>query len=61
VLIWFGLVAIRVGLDVAGHHLGSDLAVSTGGILVVLAVNRVVAALVVSARQRRRPLAMAGK
>jgi hypothetical protein len=61
VAIWFGLVVIRVGLDVAGHRMGSDLAVSTGTILVVLAVNRLTAALVVSARQQRRPLAMAGK
>jgi hypothetical protein len=61
VAIWFGLIVIRVGLDVAGHRMGSDLAVSTGTILVILAVNRLTAALVVSARQHRRPLAMAGK
>ena len=61
VAIWFGLVVIRVGLDVAGHRMGSDLAVSTGTILVIVAVNRIIAALVVSARQQRRPLAMAGK
>jgi hypothetical protein len=60
-LIWFGLIAVRVGLDVVGRHLGSALAVSTGAILVVLAVNRVTAALVVSARQHRRPPAWAGK
>jgi hypothetical protein len=61
VAIWSGLVVIRVGLDVIGHKMGSDLAVATGTILVVLAVNRIVAALVISARQQRRPLAMAGK
>jgi hypothetical protein len=61
VAIWSGLVVIRVGLDVAGRRMGSDLAVSTGSILVVLAVNRITAALVVSARQHRRPLVMAGK
>ena len=61
VAIFFGLVVIRVGLDVAGHRMGSDLAVSTGVILLVLGVNRLTAALVVSARQHRRPLAMAGK
>jgi len=59
--IWLGLVVVRVGLDVLGHRLGSDLAVSTGTILVILAVNRVSAALVVSARQHRHPLAVAGK
>jgi len=61
VVIWLGLVAIRVGLDVIGHRMGSDLAVSTGTILVILAVNRVSAALVVSARHHHRPLAVAGK
>jgi drug/metabolite transporter (DMT)-like permease len=61
VAIWFGLMVIRVGLDVAGHRMGSELAVSTGVILLILGVNRLTAALVVSARQHRRPLAMAGK
>jgi hypothetical protein len=61
VAIWFGLVVIRVGLDVAGHKLGSDLGVSTGTILLVLAINRVTSALVLSARQRGGQLAMAGK
>jgi hypothetical protein len=61
VAIWLGLIVIRVGIDVAGHRMGSDLAVSTGTILVVLAVNRLTAALVVSARQHRRPLVMTGK
>ena len=59
--IWLGLVIVRVGLDLAGHRMGSALAVSTGTILVMLAVNRVTAALVVSARQHRRPPAWAGK
>ena len=61
VAIWFGLVAIRVGLDVAGHRMGAGLAVSTGTILVILAVNRIVAALVISARQQRRSPLLAGK
>lgn len=61
IAIWFGLVVIRVGLDVAGHHFGSELAVNTGALLLTLAVNRVAAALVLSARQQRTPLAMAGK
>lgn len=59
--IWLGLFVVRVGLDVIGHRMGSELAVSTGTILVILAVNRVASALVVSARQHRHPLAMAGK
>jgi hypothetical protein len=61
VAIWFGLVAIRVALDVAGHRMGSDLAVSTGSILLVLALNRGANALVLSARQPRRAYAMAGR
>jgi hypothetical protein len=61
VAIWSGLVVVRIGLDVAGHRMGSALAVSTGVILAVLAVNRLTAALVVSARQHRRLLAVAGK
>jgi hypothetical protein len=59
--IWVALVAVRVGLDVAGHALGSDLAVSTGSILLVLAVNRFANAAVLSARQNRRGYALAGK
>jgi hypothetical protein len=61
VAIWLGLIVIRVGLDVAGHRLGSDIAVSTGSILLVLALNRVASALVVSARLPRRSLAAAGR
>jgi hypothetical protein len=60
IAIWIGLIAVRVVLDVAGHRMGSDLAVSTGSILLVLAVNRATSALVVSARQPRRVFAMAG-
>lgn len=60
--IWLGLVAVRVALDVAGHRMGSVLAVSAGTILLVLALNRAASALVVSARQPRgRSFAMAGK
>jgi hypothetical protein len=59
--IWVVLIAIRVALDVAGHRMGSDIGVSTGSILLVLALNRLASALVVSARQPHRELAMAGK
>lgn len=61
VAIWAVLILIRAGLDIAGHRMGSELAVSTGSILLVVAVNRVTAALVVSARQQRRAFAVAGK
>ena len=59
--IWFGLVLVRVALDVAGHRLGSDLAVSTGTILLVLALNRAASAIVVSARRPHRTLTTAGR
>ncbi|WP_433378887.1 hypothetical protein ACQPZX_12490 [Actinoplanes sp. CA-142083] len=59
--IWIGLIAVRVVLDVAGHRMGSVLAVSTGTILLVLALNRAASALVVSARQPRRTPQMAGR
>jgi len=59
--IWIGLIVVRVVLDVAGHRMGSDLAVSTGTILLVLALNRAAGALVVSARQARRGYALAGR
>jgi hypothetical protein len=59
--IWAGLIAVRVALDVAGHRMGSDLAISTGTIMLVLALNRAASALVVTVRQPRRQFAMAGK
>ncbi|GAA0584479.1 hypothetical protein GCM10010172_81820 [Paractinoplanes ferrugineus] len=61
VAIWAGLIAIRVVIDVAGHRMGSDLAVSTGSILLVLALNRAAGALVVSARRPRGEYALAGR
>lgn len=61
IAIWAGLVAVRVALEVAGHRMGSGLAFSAGSILLVLALNRAASALVISARQPRRLLAMAGR
>jgi hypothetical protein len=61
VAIWVGLIVIRVGLDVAGHRMGSELAVSTGSILLVLAVNRAANAAVILARRQRRAFTMAGQ
>jgi hypothetical protein len=59
--IWVVLIAIRVALDVAGHRMGSAVAVSTGTILLVLALNRAASALVLTARQPRRTFATAGR
>jgi hypothetical protein len=61
IALWIGLIAIRVVIDVAGHRMGSDLAVSTGSILLMLALNRAASALVISARQSRGAYALAGK
>jgi hypothetical protein len=61
VAVWFALILVRVVLDVIGHRMGSDLAISTGSILLVLAINRSANALVLSARQPHRGFATAGK
>jgi len=61
VAVWVGLILVRVVLDVIGHRMGSEMAISTGGILVVLAINRAANALVLTARQPRRSYAVAGK
>jgi len=61
IAVWFGLILVRVVLDVIGHRMGSDLAISTGSILLVLAINRAANALVLSARQPRGAYVVAGK
>ncbi|MEV4347669.1 hypothetical protein AB0J83_24705 [Actinoplanes sp. NPDC049596] len=59
--IWLGLIAARVVIDVIGARLGSEMAVATGAILLVLALNRIAGALVISARLSHRSPAMAGR
>jgi hypothetical protein len=59
--IWIGLVAVRVTLDVVGHRMGSAVAVSTGSILLFLALNRAASAFVISARQPRGATRVAGR
>jgi hypothetical protein len=49
---------VRVALAAIGHRLGSGLAVSTGSILLFLAINRLGRALVLSAHS---DLAAAGR
>lgn len=51
--LWLLLVAVRIGLDVVGGHLGAHLLTSTGAILLVLALNRAARALVVDQRVPR--------
>ena len=40
VLLWIVMIAVRIGLEAAGTHLGSAAGASTGVILLVLAANR---------------------
>ncbi len=48
--LWPVLIAVRVGLDVAGGFLGAHLLTATGVILLTVAVNRAARALVLDAR-----------
>ncbi|WP_416393932.1 MULTISPECIES: hypothetical protein [unclassified Curtobacterium] len=59
--LWIVLIAVRIGLDVLGAHLGAHLLTSTGTILLVLALNRAARALVIDGRiprGDRRPSGM---
>ncbi|MGN8049320.1 hypothetical protein ACTJKO_06480 [Curtobacterium sp. 22159] len=49
-VLWIVLLAVRVGLDVLGGHLGAHLLTSTGTILLVLALNRAARAVVLDQR-----------
>jgi hypothetical protein len=49
-VLWIVLLAVRVGLDVLGGHLGAHLLTSTGTILLVLALNRAARAVVLDGR-----------
>lgn len=53
-LLWILLIAVRVGLGFWGHAMGSALADSSGVILLVVAVNRVLRTLVFSLRHDRQ-------
>lgn len=48
--LWVVLIAIRVGLDVAGSALGAHLLTATGVILLTVAANRAASALVIDSR-----------
>lgn len=41
VLLWVVMIAVRIGLEIFGQHLGDAAGASTGIILLVLAANRV--------------------
>ncbi|MBM6622028.1 hypothetical protein JTF08_10435 [Micrococcaceae bacterium RIT802] len=57
--LWIGLIAVRIVLDVGSHQLGYELVSATGMIFIVVAVNRAVRALVISARLEHRTPAVA--
>ncbi|MFZ7087319.1 hypothetical protein [Curtobacterium sp. RRHDQ10] len=49
-VLWIALIAVRIGMDVLGAHLGAHLLSSTGMILLMIAVNRAARALVLDRR-----------
>lgn len=53
VLLWVALIAVRIGLASWGHSLGSSLAESPAVILLVVAANRAMNALVFGLRHSR--------
>ena len=56
--LWFVLIAVRVGLDVLGGHMGAHLLTSTGAVLLMLAINRAARALVLDQRIPNRASGM---
>jgi hypothetical protein len=57
--LWIGLVAVRVAFDALGAALGAHLLTQTGMILLLIAVSRGTAALVIRAREPRAALGSA--
>ena len=53
IVLWVVLIAVRIGLAVLGHSMGSALAESSGVILLVVAVNRMVRTFILSVRHDR--------
>ncbi|RKR75543.1 hypothetical protein [Frondihabitans australicus] len=54
--LWLVLIAVRVGLDVAGGFMGAHLVTATGVILLTVAVNRAARALVLDAKIPAAPV-----
>jgi hypothetical protein len=54
-ILWFVLIAVRVGMDVLASNMGDKLATSTGIILILLAANRIARVGVLAYRLERRP------
>lgn len=57
--LWIGLVAVRIAFDALGATLGAHLLTQTGMILLLIAVSRGIAALVIRAREPRAALGSA--
>lgn len=53
IVLWVVLIAVRIGLAILGHSMGSALAESSGVILLVIAANRAVRTLIFTARHDR--------
>lgn len=51
--LWLVLIAVRIGMDVAGAALGSHVVTTTGVILLLIAASRATSALVARARAPR--------
>jgi hypothetical protein len=49
-VLWIVLIAVRIGMDVLGAHLGAHLLSSTGMVLIMIAVNRAARAAVLDRR-----------
>lgn len=56
--LWLVLIAVRIGLDVLGGHMGAHLLTSTGAVLLMLAINRAARALVLDQRIPNRASGM---
>lgn len=57
--LWIALIAVRIGIDVAGSALGAHLLTATGVILLTIAANRAASALVLDSRMPRAVTATA--
>lgn len=51
--LWFVMIAVRIGVDVAGSALGAHLVTATGVILLTIAANRAASALMMDSRLPR--------
>ncbi len=55
-LLWFAVIAVRVGLGFLSHDLGLELASAFGTIFLAIGLNRAARALVITSRLNRQPV-----